>query len=228
MLDVGGHRGQTLVEVVKPRWRFDAIWTFEPAAECWPLLQPLYDGDRVQLEPAGWWTEDTSMPLHDPGEIGASVYADKARSGTTQAARFIDCAAWIDTNLRPDDIVWVKLNCEGAECAILEHLLDTGRITRLRHLLVHFDAEKIPEIADRADAVRRRLDQAGVAYAEPGQIWFGRGHAAKTANWLAWTEAGPVARLRYSILHRGVFRARQLLYPAKVRLRQAMGRRSAG
>ena len=42
-LDVGGHVGETLAEVVKPRWAFDRIWTFEPATACLPALEAFAD-----------------------------------------------------------------------------------------------------------------------------------------------------------------------------------------
>ena len=172
---------------------------------------------------AGWWTSTATMELHDPGAIGASVAAEKALTDEVERCQFIDAAAWIDDHVHDDDVVWLKLNCEGAECDVLDHLLDAGAMARIDHVLVHFDVEKIPSMAHRADATRRRLDAAGVDYVEPTKVFFGRSHAAKTANWLAWTEAEGVQRLRHTHLNRLTFRARQLLYPLKVRW---MARRS--
>lgn len=216
-VDVGAHLGETLEEVVRPRWRFDRIWTFEPASSCLPSIRRFVD-ERVEVVPAGWWTSTTTMELHDPGAIGASVAAEKALTDEVEQCQFIDAAGWVEEHLRDDDTVWLKLNCEGAECDVLDRLLDAGAMARFDHVLVHFDVEKIPSMAHRAEVTRRRLDAAGVDYVEPSRVFFGRSHAAKTANWLAWTEAEGLQRVRYTHLNRMIFRGRQLLYPAKVRV----------
>jgi hypothetical protein len=70
----------------------------------------------------------------------------------------------------------------------------------------------------RADEVRRRLDDSGIEWMEAGSILFGRSHALRTANWLTWTEASGLRRLRYTTLNRAIYRARQRLYPLKRRL----------
>ena len=62
-------------------------------------------------------------------------------------------------------------------------------------------------MAWQADRTRRLLDESGVEWIEAGEILFGRSHAQKTANWLAWTEASRLRRFRYSHLARWEFRA---------------------
>ena len=222
-LDVGGHIGETLAEVVKPRWRFDRIWTFEPASACRPSLERIAD-HRVEVVPAGWWTRTATLELHDPGAIGASIVADKSLTAAVEWCQFVDAADWMEQHLREDDHVWLKLNCEGAECDVLEHLLDRGAIARVDHLLVHFDVEKIPSMADRAAPTRRRLDDAHVEVVEPRQIMFGRSHALQTANWLAWSEAHSLRRLRHRYVNRVTYRGRQLLYPMKLKVQSARSR----
>ena len=219
-LDIGAHHGETLEEVVKPRWRFDRIWCFEPATACLPAIRRFAD-DRVEVVNAGLGPRDETVELHDPGSIGASIHAAKAATAHVETVQLLDAAAWMQGHVDDGDTVWVKVNCEGAECDLLEHLLDTGQAQKIAHLLVHFDAEKIPGMAHRAPETRRRLDAAGVPWIEAGKILSGRSHARKTANWLAWTEAGTYGRLRHRYLARWEFRARQLAYPMKMRLRRS-------
>jgi FkbM family methyltransferase len=218
-LDVGGHVGETLAEVVKPCWRFDRVFTFEPASVNLPALERIAD-DRVEIVAAGWWHEDTELDLHDPGAIGASVAAEKALTAQVEICSFIDAAVWLQENVAPDDTVWAKLNCEGAECGVIDHLDDAGALELIDHLLVHFDVEKIPGHEHQAPVTRRRLDQSDVEWIEANRIMFGRSHAAKTANWIRWTEAGMLAKWRYRHLARLAFRARQRLYPVKQAIRR--------
>lgn len=215
-LDVGGHLGETLAEALDPKWRFDRIIVFEPASPCWPLLEALAD-DRVQICRFGLWSHDATMALHDPGTIGASVASEKAITQMVEECRFLDAAAWFRANVARADTVFCKLNCEGAECDVLDRLLDEGELTKIDHLLVHFDVKKVPSLAHRAGPTSERLDVSGVSWREAQSILFGRSHAKKTANWLAWCEAGRVGRVRYSVVNRVIFRMRQRLYPLKQR-----------
>ena len=115
------------------------------------------------------------------------------------------------STVEDDDVVWLKLNCEGSECVVLDHLVAEGELARVAHLLVHFDVEKIPALASHA-ADTRWLAASGVEWIEADEI-LGRSHAQKTANWLRWTEASRFGRFRCRHLAQGEFRWRQALYP---------------
>jgi len=217
-IDVGGHLGETLEEAVKPTWRFDRLYVFEPATVCLASIERFAD-ERVQIVHAGWGATDTTAELHDPGEIGASIHAGKAVSTEVETIQLLDAGAWCSENLTAGDAVWLKVNCEGAECDVLDRLIDAGQISRIDHLVVHFDVEKIPGMEHRADELRGRLAASDVEWIEARSILFGRSHALKTANWLSWTEASRLGRLRYTTLNRAIYRTRQRLYPLKRRLR---------
>jgi hypothetical protein len=213
-LDVGGHLGETLAEVLKPRWAFERIWSFEPATVCLPALTALAD-ERTTIVNAGWWSHDTEMELHDPGSIGASVIPGKALTDRVQHCQLIDAARWMTENVAGNDVVWLKLNCEASEIEVLDRLLVSGEIHKVDHLLVHFDIEKVPGIEHQAFSMRARLHAADVSFAEPTQIMFGRSYEARIANWLSWTKASPIRRLRYSLARRAASSARRRLYPLK-------------
>lgn len=210
-LDVGGHLAETLAVAVHPRWGFDRIWTFEPSSRCLDALNAVID-DRVAVVDAGWWSSDTEMDLHDPGTLGGSVGAARVRVGDVERCRFIDAAEWLNRHIEPGDEVWAKVNIEGAEVEVLRHLLQTGTIGLIDHLVVRFDVEKVPNERWRADELRAELRAAGVAFVEGRDVMFGRDVGARTSCWLQWTErAGPRDRLafeRRKIEHR----ARKLVY----------------
>ena len=84
-----------------------------------------------------------------------------------------------------------------------------------------FAVEKVPSLASQAVRTRQRLDAAGVDRIEVGAIMSGRSHGRRTANWLGWTEASRLRRVRYSHLACWEFRVRQALYPLKQKLRGA-------
>lgn len=216
MVDVGAHIGETLSVAMEPAWRFDRIHSIEPAPICWPALHALAD-ERVEVHPFGLWSSDGRLPLYRPGSIGASVHRSKTSSASSVDVEVRDAAAWFATYIRAEDEVVVKLNCEGAECEVLDRLLDAGELSKVDELLVHFDVRKVPGQESREESTRRRLDGAGIAYRPAEQLFFGRTTQEKTRNWLAWYHARGVARLRYSVLRRAEFAVRRRVYSLRRR-----------
>lgn len=210
-LDIGAHNGETLEEAVKLHWHFDKIVCFEPASSCWPMIERLADG-RVGLERFGLWDRDASLELHDPGAIGASLSIEKALTETVEVCEVRDAADWFAQNVCAADRVYVKINVEGAECDIVERLIDTGEISKIDHLMLHFDVRKIPSQAHRAAEVEASLNRVGIDWIDARSIMFGRNHALKTANWLAYCDARAAERLRLRLAVRLAFRARQVAY----------------
>ena len=220
LLDIGAHLGETLEIARNRRWEFDTIWSFEPAPQCWPALDRLAD-DRTRVMRFGLWTENARLPLYDPGAIGASMFHGKGGASTSVDAEFRDAAAWFHEHVSASDEVLMKVNCEGAECDLLDHLLASGELTKVDELVVHFDVRKVPGQEHRERETRARLDAAGVPYRPAEAIFFGRNTQEKTANWLRWYHSSRLGRLRYSVLRRVEFAVRVPLW----RLRQ---RRRAG
>jgi FkbM family methyltransferase len=211
-LDVGGHTGESVAAAVEPRWDFDRIWTFEPTKRCVEMLERVGD-ERVTVVPAGWWSSDTEMIIHDPGALHASVDRRICGTGEVESCRFIDAAQWMAENIAADDEVWLKINVEGSEIEVLDRLLTSGEITKVAHLVVHFDIEWLGD-PEKAAAMRARLNRAHVPWREARTVLFGRTTTAKTNTWLAWTHRDWVQFNRQKaehLLRRRVFRMRRWL-----------------
>jgi FkbM family methyltransferase len=217
MLDVGAHVGETLGVAMDPRWGFDHIYSFEPAPQCWPVLDEMAD-DRVDVLRFGLWNCDTTLVLHDPGMVGASLFESKRRSGTTAEVELKDAAVWFRDNIAESDEVVMKVNCEGAECDLLDHLLQSGEMRKVDALVVHFDVRKVPGQAHREVETRQRLEAASVPYQAAEDIFFGGNIPEKTANWLSWYHSSGAARLKYSHLRRAEYAVRVPLYNARKRV----------
>jgi hypothetical protein len=70
---------------------------------------------------------------------------------------------WFRENTTSADEVYVKLNVEGSEIDIIEDLLDSGEIRKIRSLAVTFDVRKIPSQSHREADLRQRLASEGRA-----------------------------------------------------------------
>jgi FkbM family methyltransferase len=199
-LDVGAHLGESLHAVRDPKYAFHRIYCFEPASSCWPALEAISD-PRVTVCRFGLWDRTTEQPLYAAGGIGASLFADKFRSPPPEEpARFVRASDWFREHLRPDDEIFLKLNCEGAEADIVEDLLSSGELARVRSVMIDPDVRKVPSQAHREAELRERLRASGLTnYFMEDEVMIGATHRERIQNWLRIAGAetpSPTARLR--------------------------------
>jgi FkbM family methyltransferase len=184
-LDVGANDGGTLHAVRDPKYGFDRIYCFEPASSCWPTLEAIRD-DRVRVCRFGLWNATCEQTLFAPGSGGASLFQEKFRDEpSTEVCRFVRAGDWFRDNLEPDDEIFLKLNCEGAECDIAEDLLESGDLALVRSVMIDPDVRKIPSLAHRENQLRERLAAVGLTnYFMRDEVMVGATHHARIQNWL--------------------------------------------
>jgi FkbM family methyltransferase len=79
----------------------------------------------------------------------------------------VDFAKWLREHISNDHFVFVKMDIEGGEYNVIEHLLNTGAINLINVLAVEWHAEKFPEpMRSKYIDIEKRVKQ----YAEFNQI----------------------------------------------------------
>lgn len=189
-LDVGAHRGQTL-EAVVAMPEFDKIVCFEPCSAMWPKLEEIAD-ERTVIRPFGLWNKDGEFPIYQPGSKGAGLWVkDNGRGADeTEDCLFVRASRWTKENLREGDVVFMKINCEGAECDIIDDLLDSKEFDRVTYAMVDFDVRKIGAMKHREVETRARLapyEFPRVAYTK--QVMIGDTHAKRITHWIEQVKA---------------------------------------
>lgn len=169
-LDVGANRGQTISRVLYPRFRIDRVFGFEPSPRCSTHLRLLFASEpRVVIVAAGLWRSTCEMELYNEGGEGGTINADYRSAlapepGTASVkCRFVRASEWFSENLGSGDEVFLKLNCEGSECDIVNDLLDSGEYAKVRATLIDFDVRKSPSKIHQEAALRARLASLGIA-----------------------------------------------------------------
>jgi FkbM family methyltransferase len=160
MLDVGARNGESLGEFV--RWPFDKIHAFEPMHTQYENARNATDDPRVTVYNYGLSNETGTMTMYGSDDRGeASVYASKVdiRDGTTTVCNFVRASKFFES--LPDATIYMKLNCEGSEIAILHDLIDSGQLERVRAFRVEFDISRCVGFEDEADRLLARLDEIG-------------------------------------------------------------------
>jgi FkbM family methyltransferase len=182
-LDIGSHMGETVLEAQQARYGFDRIIGFEPASPCWPTLEAIANKDpRVEICKFGLGSTDTTIELHNPGHEGASIIGGE---GPIEKVQIVDAAAWFRSNLDSSDFIVAKTNCEGAEVAIINRLLDQGLFGWAVTFLVTFDIRHFPEHRSEEAKLRARLRRTGLAnFCFSDDVMIGTSHQRRIAHWL--------------------------------------------
>ncbi len=186
-LDVGCHTGETLDEVIKNFHKFDRIIAFEPSTVCYNHLVAKYANiPNVEILNFGLSNAEKEVELFDTGSDGASVYRDKVdiNPSTVEKIKLVKAGEWILQNTLIEDVIFMKLNCEGSECDIIDDLLENGSYDRVGHLMIDFDVRKIPSQKHRQWETLARIDQK-TNFDVCDKVMIGVTHQDRIANWLS-------------------------------------------
>lgn len=156
VLDLGAHVGDWaahMVEKYNPR-----VIGFEPDPESFPILAERFRGsDRVRVFDYGLHDRDAVLDLAQMG-MGSSLFNEPLPSSTPAhhvKVRVRDAAAVLDElGIRYIDLL--KINIEGGEFPVLDRLIETAWMSRVRCLMVQFH-EWIDGAHYRRFRIRRAL-----------------------------------------------------------------------
>ena len=191
-LDVGAHIGQILPAALDPRFGFDRIVCFEPAPSCWPRLRRFRDS-RILLCRFGLAARSQDVHLYSPGTPRGSVFSEARTAGAdSEVVQMVRASDWFRRSIGRGDEVYAKLNVEGSECDILDDLMDTGEIHKVRSMLVDFDVRRFLSQRHRESETKDRLAAEGVTGVVDSRDVRGETIVARVRAWL--TAAGAEQR----------------------------------
>jgi FkbM family methyltransferase len=150
IVELGGYKGQ---------WTADAfaafgcrIHVFEPVAEFAEAIRRRFARNpRIVVHQCALAAATGTAQIGLCRE-GSSLYD---RGSLREEIRLVRAADWFDAN-GIGEVDLLEMNIEGAEYDLLEHLIDTGIIRRIRYLLVQFH-DCVPDAARRLAALEQRL-----------------------------------------------------------------------
>lgn len=162
-LDIGAWKGDTAQSVLSSKHEFDRIYCFEPQAYLCNDIRALNNPKVIDLE-FGLWNKTGKTNLYWQADKkgrktdGATVYKDKFETETKSTeVMMVKASTWFAENIKPDDYVVMKINCEGSECDIIDDLVDSGEFSKVNALMVDFDVRKIPTLVHRENEIREKL-----------------------------------------------------------------------
>ena len=183
-LDVGAHIGQTLQEAIKDDYLFDVIHCFEPMSEPFAALGKMVREVGAKPDPQNqnvFKLGEKTIILNNfgladiPGErivygsgVGASLYEGARRHAEqdidrslTATCAFVEASDYFRQHFVRNDLLVVKMNCEGAEVEILKNLLESGEIFKIASVMIDFDARRIKDMRTEPYKLIKRFRKQG-------------------------------------------------------------------
>jgi FkbM family methyltransferase len=112
--------------------------------------------EKIIVHPFGLAGSTRQEKLFIVGE-GSSTLCDRAGKSDVIDAKLIRALDWFDAELKDLAVDLAKINIEGGEYELLDHMLDAGLTRRLRNIQIQFHEDVIPDASARMSAIHDRL-----------------------------------------------------------------------
>lgn len=173
VVDCGANVGRVLEHLVDfyPTAIFHA---FEPNPNLHAQVRTTierFSDVKAYLHKEAVWVSNGTIPLYLDHDISSTLLRNKrsnSRWPPIDYSRFImvpciDFGQWLQHAVRPEDQVIVKMDIEGAEYEVLEHLVKTDAINLIDILYIEWHYKKFPELSvgrhkSLVCALRERVD----------------------------------------------------------------------
>ena len=105
-----------------------------------------YDDDRLRICPFGLFDSTAMMNVYGSNGIcEASLYPNKrdVDRNVVTSCRMFEASEFFRDEISADDRNIMKFNCEGAETAIINNLIDSGEIWKVSNMCITWDCRVI-------------------------------------------------------------------------------------
>ena len=187
-LDVGAHEGQILSSILDPKYAFDMIYVFEPVKQLHIKLRKLADGrQNITLLKYGLWDKNVTHNIYSPGTVAGSIFTahQDIDVNVFELCQFVNASEWFNKNINLDDEVYVKLNCEGAEADILNDLMESKEIVKIKDVMIDFDVRKVKGLENMQKEILNKFEEANFkSYSLCEDVMIGPSAITRIQNWL--------------------------------------------
>lgn len=169
-LDLGANIGNITQQMVVAG---ATVYAFEPNPFAYSRLEERFKNNpNVICIQKAVLDEETEIPLYfhensDEDEVkwsvGSSLLDFKSNVIKEKNVNVptVDLAKFIFDLGREVDLI--KMDVEGVECRLINHLIDSGAIDNVKMLLVETHDHKVPELKKETDALRKRIVDLGLS-----------------------------------------------------------------
>lgn len=163
-LDCGANIGKITEKMLA---RGAEVYAFEPNPYAFrELVRRVGDNKKAHCLAKGIYDKNITMPLYLHKQarenqlkwsVGSSIVASKGNIDHENQVKseFIDLAEFINNFGR--EVGLIKMDIEGAEIEVLNRLLDSGAVKKVKWILVEAHDKRMPELKEATDKLRQRI-----------------------------------------------------------------------
>ncbi|MBL7132263.1 MAG: FkbM family methyltransferase [Candidatus Omnitrophica bacterium] len=153
-IDGGAHKGETIYEFErsnlysKHRWE---IFSFEANPY---LISYIPKKKNVTVLNKAMWIDNKGLDFYfGVSTLAGNVVENKQTDTTKKSIKVdsVDFGQWLKENFKQEDIIFVKLDIEGAEYPILDKMLKDESIEYVDKLYVEFHSSIMDDITEAKD-----------------------------------------------------------------------------
>jgi len=166
VLDLGGYEGQWASDLFA---RYQCpIFIFEPVAAFANRIRDRFAKNKtIQVHQYGLGDVSRSEEISIAGD-GSSVFG---KSRNKETIEIIDISEWIESNLRTDQSIdLMKINVEGGEYELLDRLIETHLVDRIKNIQVQFH-QVLPDSAARMERIQSQLMKTHTPTYQYSFVW---------------------------------------------------------
>lgn len=147
--DVGGYTGEFTEKVLN---KFNCYsYIFEPSYEFFEIIEKKFNKNPKIYLINSALSDFTGNSYLGGGGTGSSI----VKTGGDEEVSVISFEEFVNKN-NILNIDYLKLNIEGSEYELLDHIIDTGFIININHIQVQFH-NFVPEAEKKRRDIRRRM-----------------------------------------------------------------------
>lgn len=152
VFDVGGYEG-SWAENINKKFKPN-LYIFEPVKKYFDLIQTKFTNeDNVKVYNLGLSDSNKDLEINLLND-GSSIFI---KSQNTETIKLVDIVTFMEEN-DINTIDLLKLNIEGSEYELLEHLIRKNKIKNIKNIQVQFH-DFVDYAIDRRDRIREFLSK---------------------------------------------------------------------
>ena len=169
VLDLGGYHGDFSLFM---NAKYGALChVFEVVPElCSRIEAARGDNPNIVVHPFGLAGSTRKDRLFLAGQ-GSSTFANRASEARQITIRLVNASDWFARELEGRPVDLMKINIEGGEYELLEHMIRKSLVRRVRNILVQFHEDVIPGAAARMARIQAALSKTHRLTFQERFIW---------------------------------------------------------
>lgn len=155
VLDLGGFHGDFSFYMNAKYGATCHVFEVVPAL-CEKIMRDPRSNEKIVVHPFGLARNDRREKLFLADE-GSSTLCNRATKENQISIELVKASDWFANALHGKTVDLMKINIEGGEYELLEHLIEKNLVQKIRNIQVQFHEDVIPNAAQRMAVIHSKL-----------------------------------------------------------------------